>query len=433
MQASPVQIFSAQHLIPVLGEAISPGALAVQGGRILEVGSPDALKQQFPEAEFREFPGHSIIPGLVNAHADLSLTQFDRYPHPMPESKDGRFLLMAWLINISRFKAKLPIPDQQKAIATGLDIVKRSGTTCLGDVCRFPVSVPLYEKSGLRVTVLAEIENLQRANAQEEFEQALALIDEIEHSGHPRLRPGLAPFSAFTISKNMLRILANHALQMKIPFHIIAALCFSEMEFFYDSQGEVTSVLFKEAGWGPERIPPPHHMTPIQYLHEIGLLKAKPAIFGALHLGPTDGALLGKAECPRIFAPSAFEKLQVGEVPWEKVLKDQVRWALGTWGKAAGSSLDLWDEMRAVLYRLEGTFDSKSAGEAIFRAATLGGAEALGLENEIGSLQKHKRADFVVVKSPESETSLEAALILETRPERIQWSFVEGQVLFAHQ
>lgn len=430
MQPSPIQIFTARHLIPIAGDVLSPGALAVQAGRILDIGAPEALRQKYPDAAVREFPRHVLLPGLVNAHADLSLTHYDKYPHPLPETKDGRFLLMAWLINLSRFKAKLPIADQQKAVADGLEIARRSGTTALGDVCRFPVAVPLYEKSGLRVTVLAEIENLQRATAQEEFEQALALIDEVGHGGHPRLKPGLAPFSAFTISKNLLRILANHALQMKIPLHIVAALSFSEMEFFYDSQGEVTSVLFKEAGWGEERIPPPHHMTPIQYLHEIGLLMAKPAIVGALHLGPTDGALLGNAECPRVFAPLAFEKLQVGEVPWEKILKDRVPWALGTLGRAAGSSLDLWDEMRAVLYRLEGFADRQAAGEAILRAATLGGARALGVEAEIGSFEKNKRADFLAVAAPEEGEPLAAALIQGIRPSEIVAAFVDGVALF---
>lgn len=432
MEQSPIQIFSAQHLIPIEGEILSPGALAFQGGRILEVGAPEEVKRKFPEAQVRDFPSHTILPGLVNAHADLSLTHYEKYPHPLPETVDGRFLFMPWLINLSRFKAKLSIPDQQKAITEGLEITRRCGVTTLGDVCRFPVAMPLYEKSGLRVTVLAEIENLQRATSQEEFEQGLALIDEVEHAGKPRLKAGLAPFSAFTLSKNMLRILGNHALQLKIPFHIHAAISFSEMEFFYDSRGEVTSVLFKEAGWGEERIPPPHRMTPIQYLHEIGLLKVKPAIIGALHLGPTDSAILENADCLRVFAPTAFEKLQVGEVPWQKILKDHTPWALATLSRAAGATLDLWDEMRAVLYRLEETAGRQTAGEAILRAATWGGARALGLETELGTLKKNKAADFLLVDSPEQDSSLIAGLIEQTRPENIAAAFVDGAELFSH-
>jgi len=426
---SQVQLIVAQHLLPVEGEPLSPGALAFQGGRILEIGSPEALRQKFPDAEVKDYPRHTLIPGLVNAHADLSLTHFEKYPHPLPENQEGRVLFSAWLINVSRFKSKLPIPDQQKAIREGLAISKRSGVTTLGDVCRYPVAIPLYEASGLRVTVLAEIENIQRQLAQEEFEQALALIDEVEHAGKARLRAGLAPFSAFTLSKNMLRILANHAQQLQIPFHIVAALFFGEMEFFYDSKGEVTSLLFKEAGWGPERLPPPHHMTPVQYLHEIGLLKAKPAVLGCLHLGPTDMAILANSGCDRIFAPLSFEKLQVGEVDWKKLLAEPSSWALATWGRASGATLDLWDEMRAAFYDMEDKIPRQAAAEAILRAATLGGARALRYSEEVGSLKKNKRADFLLIESPEGEGCLPAELIEQTRPERITASFVDGQPL----
>ncbi|MCE9624572.1 MAG: amidohydrolase family protein, partial [Deltaproteobacteria bacterium] len=229
-QQSKVRIVTAQHLIPVEGENLSPGGVAFQGGRILEVGAPDALRAKYPDAEVQDYPRHTLIPGLVNAHADLSLTHFEKYPHPLPDTQEGRVLYTAWLINVSRFKSKLPIVDQQKAVREGIETVRKSGVTTLGDLCRYPVAMPIYQESGLRVVVLAEIENIQRATAQEEFEQALALVDEVEHSGNPRLMAGLAPFSAFTLSKNMLRILANHAVQMKIPFHIHAAISFSEME-----------------------------------------------------------------------------------------------------------------------------------------------------------------------------------------------------------
>lgn len=429
-QTAEVHLIVAQHLIPIDGEILSPGALAFQGERILAVGRPDELRQRFPQAQVEEYSNHCLLPGLVNAHADLSLTHFEKYPHPLPETKEGRILFMAWLVNVSRFKSKLSLDDQQKSIREGLDIVRRSGVTTVGDVCRYPIAVPLYRESGLRIVALAEIENIQRTLAQDEFEQALALVDEILHEENPKLKAGLAPFSAYTLSKNMLRILGSHAIQMGIPLHLHAALTFSEMEFFYDSQGEVTSVLFKEAGWGIDKIPPPHRMTPVQYLHEIGVLKAKPSIVGALHLGPTDSALLDKAGCSRIFAPQSFEKLQAGEVPWDKILGENSPWALGTLSKASGSNLQLWDEMRAVVYRLESAIDRSQAASAILGAATLGGARALGLESEIGSLVKNKQADFILVDSPEEDDSIPAGLVDQTFPERIAAVYIAGSPLW---
>ncbi len=424
----PIKIIFAQHLLPLEGEILSPGALAIQGDKILELGDPGALQKKIPEATVEAFEGKTLLPGLVNAHADLSLTDYNQYPHEPFETKDGHVLFTRWLINVSRFKAALPLSDQKSAIQKGLDLAVRSGATTLGDVCRYPIAISLYQSSGLRVVCLAEVENIQRQLAQEDFEQALAMIDEVQHGDHPRITAGLAPFSAFTLSKNLLRILANHAIQQKISLHLFAAISFCEMEFFYDSLGEITAVLFKEAGW-EDKIPPPHRMTPIQYLHEIGVLKAKPAVVGCLHLGPTDSALLHHAGCIRVYIPSAFHFLKVGEVPWRKIFQEKIPWALGTWGRASGSTLNLWDEMRTVLYEMD-DHDRAEAAEWIIRAATLGGARALSLDSQIGSLAKGKQADFIVLDTPEGDVSLAAGLIDQTRPEQLVASFVAGECVF---
>jgi cytosine/adenosine deaminase-related metal-dependent hydrolase len=426
-QKSPLKIFIAQHVLPIEGEILSPGALVIQGDKILEVGASEEMKGKYPDALIERFEGKTLLPGLVNAHADLSLTDYSKYPHEPFETKDGNLLVTRWLINVSRFKASLTIPDQKNAILRGLELTLRSGVTTCGDVCRYPVAQSLYEDSGLRVVCLAEVENIQRNLAQEDFEQALALVDEIQHGENPRITAGLAPLSAYTLSKNLLRILANHAVQQEIPLHLQAALHFSEMEFFYDSLGEISAVLFKEAGW-EDKIPPAHRMTPIQYLHEIGILKAKPSILGCLHLGPTDNAILNHAGCTRIYAPMAFQFLKVGELPWGKIFQDKVPWSLGTLGKASGSSLNLWDEMRMILYENE-MGDRAQIADQILRAATLGGAKALQLEEKVGSLVKNKQADFIVVDTPSGDDSLTAGLIDQTREGSLVASFVAGERL----
>ncbi len=421
-------IFSAQHLLTMEGPILSPGALAVRDGVLLETGDPRSLRQKYPEATEEDFSDAVMLPGLVNAHADLSLTLFSEHPHMPYQSSDGRLLLMPWLVAISRFKSGLGIADQQKAVQQGLELSKAGGVTTLGDQCRFPAAVPLYEKSGLRVVCLAEIENIQRKMAQDDFEQALALVDEIIHAKHPRVSAGLAPLSAYALSKNLLRILTNHALQLQVPMHLHAALSFSEMEFFYDSLGEISAVLFREAGW-EDRIPPPHKMTPIQYLHEIGVLRAKPAVLGCLHLGPTDAAILQHSACSRIYAPQAFEHLQVGEVDWKKVYQDKAQWAIGSMSVAAGSDLDLWNEMRTIFYACEGE-DRDALSRWILQAATLGGAKVLNLDARIGSLEKDKAADFIVVDPPAGDDSLMAGLIDQTRHGRLVASFVAGECVF---
>lgn len=418
-------IFAADHVLTLEDDTFSPGGVAVKDGVILEVGDPEGLEKKYPDFAVETFPGGLIMPGLVNAQADLSLSLFPKLDAASPVSPEsGLALLMPWLISVSRYKAKLGLEEQQLAVKKGLDAAKRSGVTTVGDVCRYPIALSSYEKSGLRMVCLAEIENIQRHQSQDDFEQALALVDEVLNGKNPLLGAGLAPFSAYTLSKNLLRILSHHALQLEIPIHLHAAMSFGEMEFFYDSLGEISAYLFKEAGW-QEKVPPPHKMTPIQYLYEIGFLKAHPSLVGCLHLGPTDTALLAQNACLRIFAPKAFEYLQVGEVPWRKLFAAQIGWALGTMGMAAGTNLDLWDEMRCVWYAGEPE-DRDGFATWILEAATQGGARALGLEKKIGSLARGKRADLLVVDAPDGDDSLAAGLIDQTRGENIRALYVDG-------
>ncbi|HEX5032834.1 MAG TPA: hypothetical protein VFW62_00010, partial [bacterium] len=98
-QTAEVHVIVAQHLIPIEGDILSPGALAIQGERILAVCRPEELTRRFSQAKVENYSNHCLMPGLVNAHADLSLTHFEKYPHPLPETKEGRILFMAWLVN----------------------------------------------------------------------------------------------------------------------------------------------------------------------------------------------------------------------------------------------------------------------------------------------------------------------------------------------
>lgn len=424
MTPSELTLFTADRLLPIEGEPLSPGAFVVRDGQILAVGAPEALRAAYPDAKRVDFGGLTLMPGLVNAHADASTANFHQFPHEPFETQDGRVEFARWLVALSRFKTGLSIADQQSAVRKALEHLRGSGTTTIADLCRYPAAIPLYEGSGLRVVALAEVENIQRRLAQEDFEQALALIDEVQNSKTPLVTAGLAPFSAYTLSKNLLRILANHAVQLGIPWQLHAALSFSEMEFFYDSLGEITELLFKEAGW-QEKLPPPHRMTPIQYLHEIGVLKSRPALVGCLHLGPTDHAILKNAGCARIFCPQAFQYLKAGDIPWVKVLLDPEPFALGTWGGATHSSYNLWDEMRLALFEVDDAF-RVAAADRLLHAATLGGAQILGLQGVTGSLVKNKRADFIAVDTTPGDESWAAGLIDQTRPENIKAVYVDG-------
>ena len=266
--------------------------------------------------------------------------------------------------------------------------------------------------------------NLNKQKAAHDFESAISNIEKIAEHELKRITPGLAPFSAFTLSKNLLKILAQHADEYHLPVHLHVAETFSEMEFFYASKGDITDHLFPEAGW--KEIPPPHQMTPIQYLREIDFLKPNLILMGCLHLGATDLAILEQAHAKILLAPQAFYRLKLGEIPFQKTFAAGITTALATLGSPWGGGISLWEELRATTTHLKKNGVAFSY-EDLLKKVTLDAAKCLLMEQQIGSLKKDKRADLLVVNTQAKDTTtLAERLVLDTGEENVQAMWVDG-------
>ncbi|MCB1214919.1 MAG: hypothetical protein KDK66_05525 [Deltaproteobacteria bacterium] len=402
----------------------APGALVVEEGKILALGDLEAMKQDYSQAEVVDYSNSALLPGIVDAHTDLSLSLKDFSKTKFQEAYHGDYRFIPWVVEISRYKAKLEVTHQRQAVSLGLEQAQDLGVTTLGDVCRYPVAISQYENSPLNIVALAEVENIQRPQAQEDFEQALALADEVESKAHPRLHPGLAPFSAYTLSKHLLKLLADHAFHQQWPFHLQASLSFAELEFFYDSMGEIPAILFKEAGWS-DKIPPPHRMTPLAFLKEIGFLQKGPSLIGALHLGPSDQEILESLKLLRIFSPQAFINLNLAQLDWPKLYQEKAPWAWASLGRAWGGNTNPWQEMASILQVFPDE-EKEAVAWWLLESFTLQGARALALDQQLGLLKKSYSADFVLLPAPTKGTL--SSLIQEQKP--LQAVYVGGEKVF---
>ena len=118
-----------------------------------------------------------------------------------------------------------------------------------------------------------------------------------------------------------------------------------------------------------------------------------------VHLTAGDRELVARAGAAIGHCPGSNSKLASGALHWETVRDSGIRLGLGTDGCSSSNDLDMWQAMRqaALLARLtSGRPDVASAAE-VLRAATIEGARALGLGDEIGSVEVGKRADLVLV------------------------------------
>ncbi len=422
-----MKIYLAKYVLPIAQAPLQDGALLIDHDRIRECGPAKDLLEKYPEATRVDLGESVLLPGLVNAHCHLELSFSPPYDLAANASPSGEPNFVQWLIRVSKYQDTLKSSEKRSAMQEGLKNLRESGTTTVGDLTTYEGALTCYQESGLRVVTYPEVMNLHRKISQERFESALAYADEVIAKDLPKIRVGLAPYAPYTLSKNLLKIFYQHLKQLQVPVQIHTSESFAEMEFFYDSKGDIANILFPYIGWG-ETLPPPYQKTPIQYLNSIDFLEIKPALVGCVHLGPTDLAMIARSGSSVIYCPRAHSTLQLGKSPVRKILAHKIPAALGSESIACNSSLSLWEEMRAAL-KLNEQDPQPLTAEEVLTMATCGGAKALGLEKEIGSLEKGKFADFIVLKNP-GGTSLENVVqqvVQRGNPEQIIKKVIAGE------
>lgn len=413
-----MELITAKFVLPIDQDVIPNGAVALDDGKIVAVGTAQSLTTQYPDATVRNFDTHVVMPGLVNAHAHLDLTHF--------LGDDTNFI--QWLVSMLKYQRSAQMAQLIPAIQRGLSQVIASGTTCVGDFASCEATFQLAKEMGVRTVIFPSIAGGIGMQAQDRFESALALVEKYLDEDEPTIHAGLGPSAPYLLSRHLLRVTSQHAKEMGVPLMIHATESFAEMEFFFDSQGPIGTDLFPSLGWGND-LPPAFRKTPIQYLNDIGFLDASPTIIGGIHLGARDFALLARHMCRVVFCPRANKIFAHGKFPWNKLHDNGIPVALGTEATTQPPDFNLWQEMKTVLEN-ELASDNPSAKD-LLHMATMGGARALGLEHRVGSLTPGKLADIIAVEAPDMADPhfLQDALIRQTTPLHVRLVMVNGQIL----
>ena len=195
--------------------------------------------------------------------------------------------------------------------------------------------------------------------------------------GNPLVTAVFAPHAPYTVSDAPLRRIRELATELGIGIHMHVHETAAEVEGGVQAGGK----------------------RPWQRLRELDLLGQD---FIAVHMTQLTEDEIAEADRLGVsvaHCPESNLKLASGFCPVAKLLAAGVNVALGTDGAASNNDLDLLGEMRSAALLAKGVSGDASAvpAAAALRMATLAGAKALGLEQEIGSLEKGKAADFFAV------------------------------------
>ncbi|OGQ07759.1 MAG: hypothetical protein A3G32_03185 [Deltaproteobacteria bacterium RIFCSPLOWO2_12_FULL_40_28] len=424
-----IEIISAKYLVSMAAPPLFDGAMVIENGEIIDTGPESQMLDRYPDALHEDYANQAILPGFINAHVHLDMGLHTNYPQDPVRSMVAQPHFVEWLLGCIEYKKNTSSERLREAVEQGIAACIESGITCVGDMGNYGGIVQSLEQVGLRGVVFPEVLSYDSSVARDLFETALAIVEKYLEYDSERISVGLGPYSPYTLSRNILRILSQYSRTSRIPLMMQVAESFSEMEFFYDSTGDIATLLFPNIGWG-ENLPPQFRKTPVQHLDEIGFLEASPILVGCVHVTPQDLDRIERSKSKIIWCPRSNSYLRQGVTPIKLIRQKGIPLALATDGLSSTNTLSLWDEMRFAHQQ------SKEHGfgltaQDLLEMVTIRAAEILMLGNEIGSLVPGKKADYIVVDlvGHEKEVPLYDHLIQKTRGYHVRKVVVEGQSL----
>ncbi|MDX2494810.1 MAG: amidohydrolase family protein [Desulfuromusa sp.] len=382
-------IYTAKYLVSSNAPPIEGGALLVHGRRIASVATLKEIKRNNPEAKVVDFQDALLVPLLVNAHTHLELTDFEQWAKlagevALPEN------FVDWILRLIRIKRKLSGKQYQLSLCHGIEQSLASGTGAVGDILAHHSARKLYHSSPLLGSLFLETLGQDPTVVRRlRHELKETLKDDVVGS----VKLGVSPHSPYSISKDYLQSVYKNCQQQKIRCTTHLAESPEEVEFVERSNGDLASRLYPQIGW-ENYLPQPSGLRPVEYLRQQGGLFPENSLVHGVQLNDAEIQLLVEKQMRLVLCPRSNAKLQVGKAPAGKLHRSGVKLALGTDSLASCDSLSVWDEMAFAHHWFGGELDPPT----LFNMATLGGAEALGIENEIGSLEAGKLASFQILQ-----------------------------------
>lgn len=399
-----MQIFAASYLLPVSSPPISGGAIAVENGRIVAVGTLAELRAAHP-APVADFPGCVITPGLVNAHTHLELTHFPSWK----VRKELDYLpktYVQWIQQVVKIKRALQPGELELSYREGVRMSIESGTTAVGDILTDFSLVGLPSATPLSGRLFLEAIGHDPLHTGALVNRIAGAVEAFDPTRGGFL-PGISPHTPHTVSAELFRSLHRLSQRVKVPKAVHLSETAEEAAFMHDTTGPIADVMYPMAHW-EQYLPHPMRTTSTRFLDELGVLDSSTLAIHAVHVTPADVAILKERGVTVVLCPRSNQRLFVGCAPHRLFKNSGIALAVGTDSLASNDSLSLLDEIRYLREIAGETF----APEELLSMATLGGARALGIDG-CGSLDPGKRADFLVFSGVSGRGSDLCAELLE--------------------
>ena len=366
-------LIDARWCVPVepAGAVLEHHSIAITDGRIEAVLPTSEAHQQYSPGAHLTRSEHMVFPGFVNTHTHAAMTLLRGFADDLALE---RWLREAIWPTEHRFVSTEMVRDGTRhALAEML----QSGVTCFSDQYFFPETVAeTAQEMHVRAVVATPVLDPPTpwASSGKECLSKAADIVHDAYADHPLIRTAFAPHSTAIVSDETfreLRILADQ-LDVGIQIHL------------HESAAEVAEAISNTG------------KRPVARLAELGLINASLLAVHAVHLNDEEVVQLSDAGVAISHCPHSNLKLASGMARIAHMRAAGLTVSLGTDGAASNNALDMLAELRTAALLAKAVAKDAEVLDAhtALRMATLDGATALGLADEIGTLQPGKAADI---------------------------------------
>ncbi|MTI79857.1 MAG: amidohydrolase [Firmicutes bacterium] len=359
-------------ILPMTGEreVINNGEIAISANKILSVGEAGSAPENFQPDKEIDASGMVAMPGLINCHTHAAMTLLRGYADDLP--------LMEWLNDkIWPIEGKMQPEDiYYGSLLACLEMIK-SGTTTFADMySEMDRVADAAGESGMRAVLCRGLIGIA-PNGDEALADGIEFARAYNGVANGRITTMMGPHAPYTCPPEYLEKVMAAADELDIGIHIHLAETLTELEDIKKQHGK----------------------TPIQLMDSLGMFKYFTLAAHCVHVDDEDIKILADNNVGVVHNPESNMKLASGISPVNKMLKAGVKVGLGTDGASSNNNLNMMEEMRsaALLQKVSNMDPTVMPAYQTLEMATVGGAKALGMEQEIGMLKQGLKADIILV------------------------------------
>ncbi len=327
-----------------------------------------AIGRDIPEGnhEVLDCSDKVVMPGLINAHTHASMTLL----RGISDNKE----LQEWLEQ-DIFPAEEKLDETDAYVGSLLASIEmlETGTTTFNDMYdNMDQVAEAVDQTGIRAVLGRGLMDMD-GEIEERMEEAVDLVE--NYSSHERITACFAPHAVYTASEQLLLEAKDCAEIFNTPYHIHVSETEQEKLDAMEEQGE----------------------TPLEYLDQLGLVNDDLVAAHGVWLTETEKELLENQGGNVVHNPAANLKLGSGIADVPDLLNRGINVALGTDGVASNNNLNLFEEAKltSILHKRGSPEDIDE--QQVLDMATINGAKALGINDQVGSIELGKQADLITI------------------------------------